>query len=111
MLLRLNATQIHQELHAIYEEGSSSYRIASHWLHRFSTGRDSLENDSRNGRANITAVTEQNIASAKDLMNIDLIVKVLDISHGSVNTTLKQHFHLKKVSSRWVPHELTGKQQ
>jgi [histone H3]-lysine36 N-dimethyltransferase SETMAR len=115
-LLGFNATQIHEELHAVYGECSPSYRTIAHWVHRFSTGRDSLEDDPRSGRP-ITAITEQNIASAKELVNtdphisIDLIAEVLDISHGSVDTILKQHLQLKKVSSRWVPHELTPEQR
>ena len=69
-LLGFNATQIHQELHAVYDEGSPSYRTVAHWIHRFSTGQDSLEDDPRNGRP-ITVIIEQNIASVKDLVKID----------------------------------------
>lgn len=44
-------------------------------------------------------------------ISIDLIAGILDISHGSVDTILKQHLGLKKISSRWVPHELTQEQR
>ena len=36
---------------------------------------------------------------------------MLDILHGSVSTILKQHLKLKKLSSRWMPHELILAQQ
>ncbi len=44
-------------------------------------------------------------------ISIDYIATVLDISHGSVDTILKQHLCLKKISSRWVLHNLTQKQR
>ena len=36
---------------------------------------------------------------------------ILDISHGSVHTILKQHLGLRKKTSRWVPHQLTKEQK
>ncbi|CAF4576686.1 unnamed protein product, partial [Didymodactylos carnosus] len=78
--------------------------------------RESLEDDPRSGRP-ITAVTQENIDAVKDLVNddphisIDYIADILDISCGSVDTILKQHLRLRKVSSKWVPHELTQEQR
>ncbi len=77
-LLGLTATQIHEELTTAYGQGVIAYRTVAHWVHRFSSRRDSLEDDPR-------------------------IATILDISHGSVDTILKQHLGLRKVSSRWVP--------
>ena len=116
LLLHLTATQIHDELTTAYGQGVVSYSTVAHWVHRFSSGRESLEDDPRSGRT-ITVVTQQNIDSVKVLVNddpyisIDLIAGILDISHGSVDTILKQHLGLKKISSRWVPHELTQEQR
>ena len=53
----------------------------------------------------------------KDLVNddphisIDYIATILDISHGSVDAILKQHLGLRKITSRWVPHQLTNEQR
>ncbi len=44
-------------------------------------------------------------------ISIDYIAIILDISHGSVYTILKQHLRLRKISSRWVPHQLTQEQR
>jgi histone-lysine N-methyltransferase SETMAR len=115
-LLGLNATQIHEELTVAYGPDTVSYSTVANWVQRFSSGRESLEDDPRIGRP-ITVVTQQNIAAVKCLVeddphiSIDYIVDVLDISHGSVDTILKQHLKLKKISSRWVPHKLTQQQR
>ncbi|CAF4050273.1 unnamed protein product, partial [Rotaria sp. Silwood1] len=88
----------------------------AHWVHRFSSGRESLDDDPRNGRP-LSVITQQNIEAVKDLVNddphisIDYIADMLDISHGNVDTILKQHLELKKVSSKWIPHKLTSAQQ
>ena len=39
------------------------------------------------------------------------IAYILDISHGSVSALFKHHLKLKKLSLRWVSHELTLAQQ
>ncbi|CAF4483037.1 unnamed protein product, partial [Didymodactylos carnosus] len=115
-LLGLNATQIHDELITAYGQDYVSYPTVALWLHAFSSGRESLEDDPRSGRP-ITAVTQENIDAVQDLVNddphisIDYIADILDISCGSVDTILKQHLRLSKVSSRWVPHELTQEQR
>ncbi|CAF1691979.1 unnamed protein product, partial [Adineta ricciae] len=86
------------------------------WVQRFSTEQQSLEDNPRSGRP-VTVITQQNIDSVKDLVNddphisIDYIAMILDISHGSVHTILKQHLGLRKITSRWVPHALTEQQK
>jgi [histone H3]-lysine36 N-dimethyltransferase SETMAR len=116
LLLGLTATQIYEELTAAYGQDVVSYSTVAHWVHRFSSGREWLEDDPRHGRP-ITVVTQQNIDAVKGLVkddphiSIDYIADILDISHGSVDTILKQHLKLKKISSRWVPHKLTQQQR
>ncbi|CAF1523130.1 unnamed protein product [Rotaria sp. Silwood1] len=115
-LLGLTATQIHDELTTAYGQGVVAYRTVAHWVHRFSSGRESLDDDPRSG-CPLSVITQQNIEAVKDLVNedphisIDYIADILDISHGSVDTVLKQHLKLKKVSSKWVPHKLTSAQR
>ncbi|CAF1338279.1 unnamed protein product [Rotaria sp. Silwood1] len=112
----LTATQIHDELTTAYGQGVVSYRTVAHWIHRFSSGRESLEDDSRSDRP-IAIITQQNIDAVKDLVqddphiSTDYTADILDISHGSVYIILKEHLKLKKISSRWVPHKLTPTQQ
>ncbi len=70
LLLDLTATQIHNELTAAYGQGVVSYSTVAHWIHRFSSGRESLEDDPRNGRP-LSVITQQNIDAVQDLVNDD----------------------------------------
>ncbi|CAF5077790.1 unnamed protein product, partial [Rotaria sp. Silwood1] len=65
-LLGLTATQIHDELTTAYGQGVVSYRTVAHWIHRFSSGRESLEDDPRSGRP-IAIITQQNIDAVQGL--------------------------------------------
>ncbi|CAF2910263.1 unnamed protein product [Rotaria sp. Silwood2] len=97
-LLCLTPTQIHDDLTAAYGQGVS------------------LDDDPRSGRP-LSIITQQNIDAVKDLViddphiSIDYIATILDISHGSVDTILKQHLGLRQISSRWVPHKLNQQQR
>ena len=116
LLLGLTATQIHDELTAAYGQDVVSYCTVALWIRRFSNDRESLEDNPRSGRP-ITVITQQNIDAVNDLVNddphisIDYIATILDISHGSVHTILKEHLGLTKITSRWVPHNLTEEQR
>jgi len=79
-LLGLTATQMHDELTTAYGQGFVSYRTVAHWIHRFSSGRESLDDDPRSGRP-IAVITQQNIDGVKDLVNDDLILVVLYCDH------------------------------
>ncbi|CAF2812706.1 unnamed protein product [Rotaria sp. Silwood2] len=116
LLLGLTATQIHDELTTAYGQGVVAYRTVAHWVHRFSSGRKSLDDDPRSGHP-LSVITQQNFEAVKDLVNgdphisIDYIADMLDISHGSADTILKHHLKLKKVSPKWIPHKLTSAQR
>jgi hypothetical protein len=115
-LLGLTATQIHDELTTAYGQGVISYSTVAHWVHRFSSERESLDDNPRSGHPAFV-ITQQNIDAVKDPVHDDphiskdYLATILDISRGSVDTILKQHFSLRKISSRWVPHKLTQKQR
>jgi hypothetical protein len=91
LLLGSTTTQIHDELTTAYGQSVLSY----------SSGRQSLDDDPRSGRP-LSVITQQNIEAVRDLVNddphisIDYIADILDISHGSVGTILKQHLELKR---------------
>ncbi|CAF1033592.1 unnamed protein product [Rotaria sp. Silwood1] len=93
-LLGLTVTQIHDELTAAYGQ----------------------EDDPRSSRP-LSVITRQNIDAVQNLVNddphisIDYIATILDISHGSVDTILKQYLGLRKILSRWVPHQLNQQQR
>ncbi|CAF1170428.1 unnamed protein product [Rotaria sordida] len=116
LLLGLTVTQIHDELTTAYGQGYVSHRTVARWVHRFSNERKSIEDNPRSGRP-IIVISQQNIDAVQNLVNddphisIDFIAIILGISYGSVDTILKQHFGLRKITSRWVPHQLTNEQR
>lgn len=115
-LLGFAATEIHHELTTAYGRDSVSFSTVALWVRRFSSGRDSVEDDPRGGRP-VTVVITKNIRAVEQLVNedphigIEYIASMLGVSYGSVHTILKHHLHLRKISSRWVPHCLTQAQR
>ena len=115
-LLGFTATEIHRELTTAYGHDTVSFSTVAHWIRRFASGRDSFEDDPRSGRP-VTIVTPKNITAVEQLVNddphisIDYIASMLGISYGSVDTILRHHLRLRKISSRWVPHSLTAAQR
>ncbi|CAF2995186.1 unnamed protein product [Rotaria sp. Silwood2] len=86
-LLGLNTIQIHDELTTAYGQGVVSYSTVAHWIDRLSSGRESLEDNSRNGRP-ITVITKQNIDAIQDLVNDDPHISidyVTTISRGNIS--------------------------
>ena len=82
-LLGLPATQVHNELTAVYGQDVVSYSTVSPWIQRFSNEQKSLEDNPRSDRP-LSAITQQNIDGAKDLVNddphiiIDYVAAILD---------------------------------
>ncbi|CAF3235036.1 unnamed protein product [Rotaria sp. Silwood2] len=115
-LLCLTPIQIHDELTAAYGQGAVSNSTVARWIDRFLSRRESLDDDPGNGHP-LFIITQQNIDAVKDLVNddphisIDYIATILDISHDSVDTILKQHLGFRKILSRWVPYKLNQQQR
>jgi hypothetical protein len=84
LLLGLTATQIVVELTTAYGQGVVSYHTVAHWIHQFSSGRESLDDDSRNYRP-IAVTTQENIDAIIDLVKdnphigVGYITAILDI--------------------------------
>ena len=112
----MTTNEFHGELTTAYGEDVVSYSTVALWVRRFSNGRESLEDDSRDG-CPIAIVTRENIDAVRELVNDDPhvsiadIADVLDIPHGSAFTILRKQLKLKKVSSRSLAHELTATQR
>ncbi|CAF1534702.1 unnamed protein product, partial [Adineta steineri] len=79
----LTATQIHNKLTAIYGPDIVSYSTVIRWIQRFLNEREFFEDNPRRGRS-LSAITQQNIDGAKDLVNddshiiIDYVAAILD---------------------------------
>ena len=114
--LNIDSKQIFNELCGIYGPQTISVRTVFRWVTAFKAGKFSVEDDICPGRPK-TSVTKTNIAAVKLVVEQDAGLSVKDlasctgISGGSVQTILKKHLDLRKVSTRWVPHLLTEKQK
>ncbi|CAF4201859.1 unnamed protein product, partial [Rotaria sordida] len=71
----LTATLIHHELTAAYGQGVISYSTVANWVHRFLSGRESLDDNLRNGRP-LSVMTQQNLDAVQDLLNNDLYISI-----------------------------------
>ena len=101
------------ELKSLYGDEAPSYSTVKNWFNEFNRGRRSLEDEGRPK----TAVVPENIDAVRELIMQDRhvthrdIEASLGISSTSVHSILHGHLAVKKVCSRWIPHNLTVAQK
>lgn len=104
------------ELSSLYGDEAPSYSTVKNWYNEFNRDRRSLRDEFREGRPK-SVVVPQNIDSVRELIMQDRHVTYreieasLDISMTSINKILHDHLAVKKISSRWIPHNLTNGQK
>lgn len=82
------------------------------WFMDFNRGRSSLQDEFREGRPK-TAVTEENIEAVRQLILTDRHVTYREIEASlgihatSIHSILHEHLAVRKLVSRWIPHNLT----
>ena len=82
------------------------------WFNEFNRGRSTLKDEFRKG-APKAAVVPENIDALRKLIMQDRHVTYreieasLEISFTSIHSILHEHLALKKICSRWIPHNLT----
>ena len=110
--LHENARAIHDDLKTIYGSSSYSYSTVAKWVNLFKSGRESLEDDSRCGRPR-TEVIPYNIKQIEELIADDPHITYCEmedlsgLSRGTIERIIIEHLQLRKITSRWVPHQLT----
>jgi [histone H3]-lysine36 N-dimethyltransferase SETMAR len=115
-ILEVSAKTIHEELTLAYGSDVVSYSTVQKWAKLFRDGRMEVEDDLRCGRP-VSVVTEENIDLVRDIIEedphatYDDIAKESELSHWSINVIIHEHLKLEKISSRWVPHDLTDQQK
>lgn len=100
----------------IYGNEAPSYSTIKNWYNEFNRGRQSLKDEPREGRPT-TVVVPENVDAVHELIKHDRQVTYreieasLGISMTSINKILHEHLNVKKVCSRWIPHNLTNAQK
>jgi hypothetical protein len=112
--LGVTPIDIHKELLLALGDSAPSYRTVARWASEFNNGREDVKDDSRSGRP-VTSVTAANIERVRQLIEEDTritydeIEAETSISRYAIHEIIHGTLKLKKVVSRWVPHELTSK--
>jgi histone-lysine N-methyltransferase SETMAR len=115
-ILGTDPTTIHQELSTAIGSNAPSYSTFARWAKRFREGREDVDDEPRSGRP-ISELTDRNIELVRQIINndphstYDDIIAETSLSHGTVERIIHDHLKMKKVTSRWVPHELTDEQK
>ena len=105
--------EIHCELTNVYGFSAPSYAQVKFW--EFKRSRTSLEDKTRFGLPS-DATDEEMCNKIRDLVYSDKRIKVeeitnaLQISHGSVSTTLHDRLGMHKLTARWVSKSLSDEQ-
>ena len=97
---------------ATFGDEAPSKTTVNRWYQEFGLGRRSLQDEFREGRPKSVVVPET-IDTVRELIMQDRHVTYreietsLGISMNSIHTILHEHLALKKICSRWIPHNLT----
>lgn len=110
-----NARGIHSALQEACGEDALSYRTVADWAKRFREGRTAITDDPRSGRP-ISSSDEIHVRQVDDLLQEDRrytcaeIAETLGISQSTVHYILTNKLGKRKISARWVPHNLSPDQ-
>ncbi|GFT74146.1 HTH_48 domain-containing protein [Nephila pilipes] len=112
----LSRQECFDELNFLYSDKAPSYSTVKNWYNEFNRGRCSIQGESRAGRPKSVVVPEK-INAVRELIKQDRHVTYreieasLDISMTSINKILHDYLSVKKICSRWIPHNLTNAQK
>jgi [histone H3]-lysine36 N-dimethyltransferase SETMAR len=105
---------ISKELNDVFKDQAPSYSTVARWCKLFREGRDSLEDDPRSGRP-ISETVPANIERVRHVIDEDPFSTYDDIQaetslcRNTIQHIIHDHLKLRKITSRWVPHELSVK--
>lgn len=112
----VSGAEIQRQLADVFGVQAMSRSTVFRWLDLLKTGRDSLEDDPRQGRPS-TAVSDKSVAAVKNVLEDDRRATVRDIaeevgiSAERVHYVLHEELHMTKVCARWVPRLLGAEQK
>lgn len=112
----LTRQQCFDQLNSTFGDEAPHFATVKRWFNEFDRGRSSLQDQFREGRPK-SVVLPENIDAVRELIMEDRhvtyheIEATLGISSTSVYKILHEHLAVKKICSRWIPHNLTEAQK
>ena len=108
------ARQCHQGLQEACGESALPYRTVARWVKAFNEGRQNVADVRRPGRP---SVSEEEVYALTALLDSDRrhtireLARETGLAHTTVLHILKERLGMRKIASRWVPHDLTEMQK
>ena len=108
----LTQQQCADQLALTFGDEAPSRATVFRWFSEFNRGRSALQDEFREGRPKSVVVPE-NIDAVRELVLQDRHVTYreiegyLGISSTRIHSILHEHLAVKKICSRWIPHNLT----
>lgn len=115
-ILEIDPKTIHEELVTALGPSAPSYTTVTGWAKRFREGREDVNDDPRSGRL-VSELTDENIELVRQVISNDphstydeIIAETL-LSFGTIERIIHDCLKLRKLTSRWVSHQLTDEQK
>ena len=112
----LTQQQCIESLRATFGNEAPSERTVYSWFTEFRHGRASVSDECREGRPK-SVVIPRNIDAVRNMIKEDRHVTYrqleasLGISKTTIQSILHEHLGVRKICSRWIPHNLTEAQK
>ena len=107
-----NVAEIHNELKSAIPLSAPAIATVRRWYNLAKAGQERVEDIKRSGRK-ITETTDANAKRISDIIEEDPyctfedLVEETKLSKTSITRIVHDKLKLRKLASRWVPHELT----
>ncbi|CAM4823498.1 unnamed protein product [Rotaria magnacalcarata] len=115
-ILGINPKAIHEELATALGPKAPSYPTVAEWAKRFREGREDVNDDPRSDRP-VSVLTDENVEVVRQVINndphstYDDIIAETFLSRGTIEQIIHNYLKMKKVTSRWIPHQLNDEQK
>lgn len=116
--IKVNKTpkEIHNDLVLGWQDRAPCYKTVCNWYNEFKTGSENINDKERPGRP-ITACTNSNIKIVSELIDENPYISYTEIEAETslhpptIHTIIHDHLKLRKLSSRWIPHNINDAQR
>ena len=108
------ARECHQGLQEACGAAALPYRTVARWVAAFRQGRENVEDMLRSGHP---PVSDEDVQTVSALVEADRNVTIRELAQdiglalATLHRILKDRLKMRKIASKWVPHELTDAQK